>query len=190
MVQVKPLASRAGSNSVLQVYIDQAVRAIRHAGVTRTALLIDRQLGVFMRDHSSEHFRIHTIGLATQPDTLGIVACVLAIEHKDDEAELAGKSAAAPLASSSMLAVRLGEFFAGLSKADADAGASTPACSLLQKKTDYTTPTIQAGVLYFREYLFCPLCERFGRQNQQRQPACAERTSRQNTRDLRNGRFG
>jgi hypothetical protein len=38
----------------------------------------------------------------------------------------------------------VGEFLGCLSKADADLGPSTPASSLLQKKTDYTSPTIQA----------------------------------------------
>ena len=49
------------------------------------------QFSVFVRDHSRDEFCIHTIGLATQPDALGVVAGVLGIEHKDDEAELVGK---------------------------------------------------------------------------------------------------
>jgi hypothetical protein len=39
MVQVNPFVRRAGSNSVLYVYIDQAVRAMRRARITRTAVL-------------------------------------------------------------------------------------------------------------------------------------------------------
>lgn len=48
------------------------------------------QLGVLVRDQSSDELCVHTIGLAPQPDGLGIVAGVLGIEHKDDEAELVG----------------------------------------------------------------------------------------------------
>jgi len=40
--------------------------------------------------------------------------------------------------------VWVGEFLGCLSKADADCGPSTPAYSLLQKKADHTSPTIQA----------------------------------------------
>jgi hypothetical protein len=57
MVQVKDIVRRAGSNLVLYVYIDHAVRAMRRARMTRAAV-VDRP---FSRQCSKSGF--HTFVL-------------------------------------------------------------------------------------------------------------------------------
>jgi|ERR1035437_3557276 hypothetical protein len=55
-------------------------------------VILDAQLMVGSFEYAlRKEFCIHTIGLATLPDAFRIMADVLGIEHKDDEAELVGK---------------------------------------------------------------------------------------------------
>ncbi len=57
--------------AALEQSVDLALfRCRRHPGV---------QICMFFRDHSCEKFCVHTISLATHPDTLGIMAGVLGI---------------------------------------------------------------------------------------------------------------
>src|SRR5262252_8969011 len=48
------------------------------------------QLGVLVGDHAGYELGIYTIGLATQPNGLGIVPGILGIEQEDQKAELVG----------------------------------------------------------------------------------------------------
>jgi hypothetical protein len=48
------------------------------------------QLGVFVRDHAGYELGIDTIGLAPQPNRLGIVAGILGIKQEDQKTELVG----------------------------------------------------------------------------------------------------
>jgi hypothetical protein len=49
------------------------------------------QLGGFVGDHAGDEFGIHPVGLAPQPNCLGIVAGILRIEQEDQKAELVGE---------------------------------------------------------------------------------------------------
>src|SRR5262249_30106793 len=63
------------------------------------------QLDVFVGDHASDELGVHTIGLAPQPNGLGIVVGILWIEHEDHKTELVGRL-------SEQLVIRTGGFHA------------------------------------------------------------------------------